>query len=296
MRLINLILIIILSTLFIGCTKGISTVSVVALDLDYLNRVNNTLSYNGSIDITGSFLVNGSPLSVNSSGGGGIILNNFTYDVTAVYGEMYINDSIIASPVVSSVVWYNITTLLEGENNRVNYSNSQLIIEESGVYYLSHSESFSDGNMVDFEVTIGINGVEQHKCEAERKLGSSGDIGNSGSNCIINLTMGDVITLMYRNNDNTNDPTFADVNVAIHRLQYSIARAWELPNNTTINYNADNYIDSVYDSYEQYTVNTSINYNSTTGLIDQVVIQDSNIGEKIINYTYVDGLLTGVTY
>lgn len=52
---------------FAGC-GNIATLSITSLDLEYLNNTNNTIYYNGSVDITGSYLVNGSVLQINGNG------------------------------------------------------------------------------------------------------------------------------------------------------------------------------------------------------------------------------------
>jgi len=148
MRKTILFLFTILSIVLISGCSTISPVSVIALDVDYLNNTNQILYYNGSIDITGAYLVNGTTIfdwdDINATGGGGT--------------------AIAYTPI----------------NSTYNYNDSQLI--------------------------------------------------------------------------------------------------------------------NIIDVFVEKTKETNIFYNSTSGLIQQAIINDTINGLTTINYTYVDGLLTGVTY
>jgi len=138
--------------IFSGCVAGTDLSEV-----NFFNNVNNTLNFNGSIDILGSYLINGSPIS----------FNNITLNGTTITDWSQINGS-------GGVISYTPV------NSSYSYNNSQLII--------------------------------------------------------------------------------------------------------------------INDNYVEKAKQTNIIYNDTSGLISQAIINDTISGVTVINYTYTEGLLTGVTY
>jgi hypothetical protein len=93
--------------LFGGCSIGITPLSI---DVSYLERVNDTIYYNGSIDITGQYLVNGSPLS---TGGGS---SSWEYPLYSNYS--YNSESLLEN---ISNIYSNFTT-----ETIISYNNSRI--------------------------------------------------------------------------------------------------------------------------------------------------------------------------
>lgn len=122
--------------------------------------------------------------------------------INNVYGEMYIDEENMSSlSFVSTDVYENITiNQTQGLLNNVSYSGGTLVIGTSGIYNVIWSASFSSqtGSLHGF--TVGVNGVKQHNCYVRRKVGSL-DVGNIADGCFINVSSGDVVTLMASDED-----------------------------------------------------------------------------------------------
>jgi hypothetical protein len=134
----------------------------------------------------------------------------------AVYGEMNLSNNVAATPIGDANVWENITNFgHENKFNNVDFSGGGLIPRVTGLYLAQHSESFFNGANAEFHITFSINGVQEDKCHARRKLIQTGDIVNSGSHCLLQLSSGDNVTLSIINVDNANDPTIEEANVIL---------------------------------------------------------------------------------
>ncbi len=71
------------------------------------------------------------------------------------YGEMFIENNTVTTVIETKGAWANITTgATVGTFKRVAYFNGTLTAEIQGLYDVSYSISFSDGNNIEFESAI----------------------------------------------------------------------------------------------------------------------------------------------
>jgi len=147
------------------------------------------------------------------------------FDFSIRHAEMDMGDINLTIPIGAANVWYTVTNFTGGELDGFTLvDNRSLVVSESGLFVVNHAESFSDGLNVEYELTIAVNNVTVDGCHARRKLGASGDIGNSGGTCIINLSSSDGVTMVVRNLDSAADPTFNDVAVTLSEVgSYSVS-------------------------------------------------------------------------
>ncbi len=143
---------------------------------------------------------------------------NFTGN--QIYGEMWNHsDTGFIIDLVTIMVYENITDLTDGSNNGFTLSNSKLISQVEGTYHIDYTMSFSGGANSEIGFAVGIGGQEQHQTHSHRKIGTGGDIGNTGGTGIITVNVGDEITLMARDEANpVQDITVVAVNLNLWRI------------------------------------------------------------------------------
>jgi hypothetical protein len=89
----------------------------------------------------------------------------------------------------------------------------------AGVYSVDFMSSFTGSASVVVHSSLFINGVEQTKCEAERKLSASGDVGNAGFHCLVDLDADDYIDIRYKGDGTTKTVTINHSTLTIERLR-----------------------------------------------------------------------------
>jgi len=135
----------------------------------------------------------------------------------STYGEMWGLE--IGETIITSINTYeNITGLTEGELKGVTYSNDTLIIQKAGTYSINSQFSFNDGDNTEYHLSLGKNGNRLKHCHAQRKIGTGGDVGSASFTCIDMFDVGDNLTIMVENVDNTNNPDIQSINLNVVRL------------------------------------------------------------------------------
>ncbi len=143
------------------------------------------------------------------------IAGNFTGN--QFYGEMFVEGNVIDTPISSADNYTEIQVLLEGLNNGFIYSSSSLEAGVNGTYKVDYSITFTDANNKNYRSTVGVNMIDQDKCVSGRKIANV-DLGNMGSNCLLELIEGDNVTLLINNLDGDQDPTVEDANINLVRV------------------------------------------------------------------------------
>lgn len=145
----------------------------------------------------------------------------------AVYGEMWFhNDTAqgVITSIASQNVWVNVSGFEQPDESGqtlmdVSFSDNALVADESGIYKVEYSMSFSNvGNNQEYNLAIAVNNERQNNTEVHRKIGAAGDVGNAGGTGFINLSVNDVVTLMVINMDGTADVGTHAANVNIFKV------------------------------------------------------------------------------
>lgn len=197
-------------------------------DARYRTLTNNTFLGNASFDTSTLFIDSVSNRvgigtttpqnALNVIGSINQTVGNLTGDF--VYGEMWDhNDSGFTVDLITVQVYENVTNLTTGSQNGFILSNSKLTTQISGVYKVDYSVSFSGSANSEIGFDLGINGVFQNNTHSHRKIGTGGDIGNTGGTGYIFLNQGDVVTLMARDEASpVRDISIVSVNINLLRV------------------------------------------------------------------------------
>ena len=198
------------------------TTGILNVNIDYipgilaLSYVDGTGLKNNSIvqydADAGYFKMEDSPTFENLTVNG-----NFTGN--QIYGGMYIYNSSATTVLTAINTYSNVTEgLTAGHINGFIFDGTSLETIVPGHYKIDASISYGGTPNNEYHLTIGIDGVEQPRCHNRRKLGASGDVGNVGVACILELQQGYRLTLMVENEDSDGDASIVDANVVFTRI------------------------------------------------------------------------------
>ena len=194
-------------------------------DADDVSNVYNGTAWNWLQEIglgKWNFNTNGGIINFlsNVNIAGDLNQTNGNATINMVYGEMWNHsDTGFIVDLVTIMVYANVTNLTDGSNNGFTLSNSKLISQVEGTYHIDYTMSFSGSANSEIGFAVGIGGQEQHQTHSHRKIGTGGDIGNTGGTGIITVNVGDEITLMARDEANpVQDIIVVAVNLNLWRI------------------------------------------------------------------------------
>jgi len=149
--------------------------------------------------------------------------------------EMYIeNDTLRLSPYAmgelqhdtASVIvvgtgdhFYTVVLFDVSVAQNVTYTDSTIIIEKAGNYFIAVSSSFTHSvNNTLCHFAVFINDTLDTDIQLERKIGTGGDFGNEGANGINVLSVGDTIKVKAKS-DNIGNLTINHMNFNLHKIK-----------------------------------------------------------------------------
>jgi len=135
---------------------------------------------------------------------------NFTGNLTGnqIYGEMWMhNDTTGHINIINTQnVWINITGFNSSDSgqtlNGFTYNSvaETLSPQFNGMYYCRYDISAGNiGNNQEYQFALVINDVLQNNTDSHRKIGASGDVGNSGEGGYLQLTTTDYVKIQAVN-------------------------------------------------------------------------------------------------
>lgn len=143
---------------------------------------------------------------------------NFTGNVTsnAYYAEIYFhNDTGDGEVTVINTqgVYVNLTGFNTSDTsgqllNGFSWNNNteDLTANVAGLYLTTFDVSAGNAGVnVEMQFQIQVNGILQENSDAHRKIATGGDVGNCGDTAFIRLAVGDIVELVVRNNDGTDN-------------------------------------------------------------------------------------------
>ena len=149
--------------------------------------------------------------------------------INMIHGEMWFhNDSTdgVLTTINTQNIWVNVTGFNQIGTDAdqtlngfaFNALGEYLEAQVAGKYKVDYSMSFGNtGNNQEYQIVIAVNDVLQNSTDTHRKIGTAGDVGNVGGLGFIDLAVGDIITLMIRDNDGT-------ANVETHAATVNLIR------------------------------------------------------------------------
>ena len=99
-----------------------------------------------------------------------------------------------------------------------NQKPSNLTTQFSGVYKVDYMSSGDGQNNHTYYSSVFINGVNQNNCESHHKMSAGSDIITQSGNCIISLSVDDVIDIRVADVGNTGTGNYYSANLNIWRV------------------------------------------------------------------------------
>lgn len=139
--------------------------------------------------------------------------------ISLTYGELcYHNHIGVTVPFTAANTYYNLMFNQTKTNGMINNTNSSLQITQAGIYKACYLASGSGENNNIYYTDIMINDDQSGWCESHYKMSAGGDITTMSGCCIINLTIGDNITLATANIGNTGSGTYYAGNLNLIKI------------------------------------------------------------------------------
>jgi hypothetical protein len=128
------------------------------------------------------------------------LLYNGTYweNVPHTFGELYYHNDAGTLDFATTTALINVTGITNGLSNNMTLSgtNGSITIIDADTYRAELTASMQSASAADFDFHIGVDGVDQDKCHANRRLGTGTDTGNIGMTCLLDLAADEVVTFM----------------------------------------------------------------------------------------------------
>ena len=149
------------------------------------------------------------------------LLYNGTYweNVPHTFGEMFYHNDAGTLDFSTDLALINVTGISNGLFNNMTLSDTDgsITIISADTYRASLSASFQSGNAGDFDLHIGVDGVEDDKCHANRRIGTGTDVGNAGMTCLLELEVNEVVTFLV-NSPQSETIKFEALNFNLERI------------------------------------------------------------------------------
>jgi hypothetical protein len=119
-------------------------------------------------------------------------------NVPHTFGELYYHNDAGTLDFATNIALINVTGLTEGLSNNMTLSaaNGSITVIDADTYRAELSASMQSASAADFDFHIGVDGVDQDKCHANRRIGTGTDTGNIGMTCLLDLAVDEVVTFM----------------------------------------------------------------------------------------------------
>jgi hypothetical protein len=144
---------------------------------------------------------------------GNVTINN-------LYGEMYgKNDTGFVIVNMATVdTYYQVTNLTAGLLNGTTVTNSNMTVQQAGVYKIDLASSISAGEVSEYGLKVYLNGVGQDKCYAHSHL-TIGHTSSMGITCLLTIETNGVLSVRIDDHVNPpNNPTIYSMNINALRI------------------------------------------------------------------------------
>jgi len=139
-------------------------------------------------------------------------------DGNKVYSEIYAKNNAVATviPLIDTYVTID-EGATTGQVNNLTVAAGTTTIQVAGKYSAIASVNAIGGNNKVFHMTFGIDHVEQNNYHSPRKVAAA-DIGSWSLSCVLDLSVGEEVTLMVENADDDSNVTITDFNYQLFRI------------------------------------------------------------------------------
>ena len=136
------------------------------------------------------------------------------------WGQMtYHNDTTpITVAITDNTRHFPITGMNNSLAKEVTSNTTHFTIKHTGTYRIGASVSFGGNANQEYQMSILRNATSLTYCEAHRKMGTGGDVGNAGINCLYNLVQGDKLAIGIQ------DETLPVASASVYSVHFNIER------------------------------------------------------------------------
>ena len=140
-------------------------------------------------------------------------------NIPHTYGEVYYHNDTGTLDFSTTAALINVTGISNGVSNNTTLSGTTgtITIIDADTYSIQSTESMRAASAGTFNFHVGVNGVDQDKCHANRKIDNASSVGNVGISCLLVLSAGDVLTNMV-NSVASETVKFEHLNLNIQRI------------------------------------------------------------------------------
>lgn len=128
------------------------------------------------------------------------LVYNGTYweNEAPTYGELYFHTDDGSLDFSTDNALINVTGITNGLSNNtiLNGTTGAITTSGDGFYRGQLSASFFAASAGTFDLHLGVNGVDEDKCHANRRIDTAASVGNVGITCIMSLNASDNVTFM----------------------------------------------------------------------------------------------------
>lgn len=132
----------------------------------------------------------------------------------STYGEMYQFDQLHTITISASNTWYDIDNMNAGEIKNFIFQNTkELVCQIPGKYDANYHTCAIDGANTGFKWGLAVNNVPVGKSQTCSRMSNATDVLSPSGGTILDLSVGDIVTVQVLNSTNTQDIDIIDANV-----------------------------------------------------------------------------------
>lgn len=212
--------------LYVGTTAGVIT-KIAPTTPDHLVHIGHALTIHATEGVilvhvdTGSHLASLHDVLITDIQADDSLLWTGTYweNVPHTFGELYYHNDNGTLDFSTDIALIDVTGLTDGLFNNMILSDTDgsITVIAADTYRASVSASNRSASSGVYNYHIGVNGVEDDKCHANRKIDNASSVGNIGMTCLIALVADDVVTFMV-NSISSETIEFESLNFNLERI------------------------------------------------------------------------------
>lgn len=142
--------------------------------------------------------------------------------IATAYGEIYVQGNSSGQTTNASADTFDKVTQFASDGVSDGCTNAaasdQITVGSTGIYNAHCEVSFSGTLSVEMSLRLSVNGTDQAKSEAVRKIGTNGDVGSASIHALLSLTANDIVTLEVASNGTSDSFVMQAANLSVVRV------------------------------------------------------------------------------
>jgi len=141
-----------------------------------------------------------------------IIDGNLSF--AGAFGELFDVNNGVTITIITKDVFVPVKGIQTGNSRNTLVNDTNVTVQIEGFYLVNYSFSFTNANNLEYNTAIMVNGIVQDNGQAQRKL-QANDVGNMGGTAIIDLDVGDNVSMAIANLTNVADPIITSTTLTV---------------------------------------------------------------------------------